>query len=101
MKRTFSTYAQKMAQADREAKATVIALIVIVLAWILLGFGLAGSDIRLFHLPIWVVGGTLGVLIVSIIVAAVLRYSVFADFDLDDDESAELPHEAQGGACDD
>ena len=101
MKRTFSTYAQKMAQADREAKATVIALLVIVLAWILLGFGLAGFDIRLFHLPIWVVGGTLGVLIVSIIVAAVLRYGVFADFDLDDDESAELPREAQGGACDD
>jgi len=84
MKRTFTTYAEKMAQATREAKATAIALAVIVVAWIALGFGLAGSDIRLFHLPIWVVGGTLGVLIVSIVVAAVLRYAVFADFDLDD-----------------
>ena len=85
MKRTFTTYAQKMAQANREAKATVVALVVIIVAWIALGFGLAGSDIRLFHLPIWVVGGTVGVLIVSVVVAAALRHGVFADFDLDDD----------------
>ena len=85
MKKTFTTYAQKMAQANREAKATVIALAVIVVAWIGLGFGLSGLDIQLFHLPIWVVGGTVGVLIVAVVVAAVLRYGVFADFDLDDE----------------
>ena len=99
MKRTFSTYAQKMAQANREAKATVVALAVIVVAWIVLGFGLAGLDVRLFHLPVWVVGGTLGVLIVSIVVAAVLRHGVFADFDLDDDEGD--GHAPEGGGVDD
>lgn len=100
MKLKYETYAQKMAQATREAKATAIALAVIVIAWIALGFGLAGSDLRLFHLPIWVVGGTLGVLIVSVIVAAVLRYAVFADFDLDDDDAIANDAESAAGIAD-
>ena len=35
-------YAEKMRQANREAKATVIALVLTVLVWIALGLGLAG-----------------------------------------------------------
>ena len=85
MKQPLTTYAQKMAQATREAKATVVALAVIIVAWIVLGFGLSGIDVQVFQLPIWVVGGTLGVFVVSVVVAAVLRYAVLADFDLDDD----------------
>ena len=100
MKLTYETYAQKMAQATREAKATAVALAVIIVAWIALGFGLAGSDLRLFHLPIWVVGGTLGVLIVSVAVAAVLRCAVFADFDLDDDGAIAGDAGSADGAAD-
>lgn len=82
----FLTYKEKMDQATREAKATVVALVVTITAWIVLGFGLSGLDITLFHLPLWVWGGTLGIYIVSIIVVVVLRLFVFEDFDLDSED---------------
>lgn len=83
------TYREKMAQANREAKATVVALALAVIAWIVLGFGLSGLDVELFHTPIWVFGGTIGVWIFSIVVVVVLRKCVFQDFDLDEEGEGE------------
>lgn len=80
------TYAQKVAETHREAKASVIAVAVIVVAWIALGFGLAGSSATVFSTPIWVIGGTVGVWIVALICCFVLARFVFVDFDLDKDE---------------
>jgi len=79
------TYKQKHEQANREALATVVGLVVTIVAWIALGFGLSGSDIELFHTPIWVFGGTVGTWIVSIIVTVVLAKKFFVGFDLDDE----------------
>ena len=81
------TYKEKLDQATREAKATVVALIAVVAVWILLGFGLAGSDITLFHTPIWVIGGTVGTWIFTIAVCVFLAKKVFMDFDLGDEEA--------------
>lgn len=83
------TYREKMAQANREAKATVVALALTVIVWIALGFGLSGLDVELFHTPIWVFGGTIGVWIFSIVVVVVLRKCVFQDFDLDEEGEGE------------
>ena len=83
------TYREKMAQANREAKATVVALALTVIVWIALGFGLSGFDVELFHTPIWVFGGTIGVWIFSIVVVVVLRKCVFQDFDLDEEGEGE------------
>ena len=55
------TYREKMAQANREAKATVVALAIVVVVWIAAGFGLSAFDVELFGTPIWVFGGTLGI----------------------------------------
>ena len=85
-KKAPTSYREKLEQADREAKATVFALLVVVLAWILLGFGLVGSQTTIFHVPLWVVGGTIGTWIVALIVCVVLARYVFVDFDLDDEE---------------
>lgn len=82
------TYGQKMAQANREAKATIVALAVVVVVWIVTGFGLSAVDIEVFNTPIWVFGGTLGTWIAAIVAAVVLGRRVFADFDLDDEEEA-------------
>lgn len=76
-------------QANREAKATVVALALTVIAWIALGFGLSGLDVELFHTPIWVFGGTIGIWVFSIIVVVVLRVCVFQDFDLDEEGEGE------------
>ena len=81
------SYKEKLEQATREAKATVVALVAVVAVWILLGFGLAGSDITLFHTPIWVLGGTVGTWIFTIAVCVFLAKKVFMDFDLGDEEA--------------
>jgi uncharacterized membrane protein YhdT len=80
------TYKEKLDQASKEAKATVVALIAVVAVWIVLGFGLAGSDITLFHTPIWVIGGTVGTWLFTIAVCVFLAKKVFMDFDLDEEE---------------
>lgn len=83
------SYRDKMLQANKEAKATVVGLVLTVIVWTVLGFGLAGSDVEVFGTPIWVVGGTVGTWLFAIVVSVVLGCRVFADFDLDEEESDE------------
>lgn len=79
------TYRDKMKQANREAKATLVALAFIVAVWLICGFGLSGSDVEVFHTPIWIIGGTLGTWAAAIVAAVVLGKRVFVAFDLDDE----------------
>lgn len=44
----------KFRQANREALATVLATIAVIIFWCLAGFGLADSDITFWHTPLWV-----------------------------------------------
>lgn len=76
------TYKQKHTQANREARATVIALAATIVVWIALGFGLSAFDVTIFHTPLWVIGGTIGTWIFSIVVAVVLAKKLFKNFDL-------------------
>ncbi len=78
------SYRQKHEQANREALATVVALLITIAVWIVCGFGLSGLNVTIFHTPLWVVGGTVGTWVCSIVVAVVLAKRVFVDFDLDD-----------------
>ena len=78
-----------MHQANHEAKSTVIGLIIVVVAWIALGFGVAATGAELFHTPLWVITGTVGTWIVAIVVAVVLSKRVIVDTDLDDAPSAQ------------
>lgn len=78
------TYAQAMRQANKEARATVVALACIIVVWLVGGFGLAGTDIWVFHTPLWVIGGCVAPWIAAIVAAVVLSRRVFADFDLDE-----------------
>lgn len=78
------TYAQAMRQANKEARATVAALACIIVVWLVGGFGLAGTDIWVFHTPLWVIGGCVAPWIAAVVAAAVLSRRVFADFDLDE-----------------
>ena len=80
------TYKQKLEQANREAFATVVALVVTIVVWIACGFGLSGLDVEVFHTPLWIVGGTLGTWACAIIVSVVLAKRFFVGFDLDDEQ---------------
>lgn len=92
------TYKQKHEQANREAGATVVALAITIVVWAVCGFGLSGLDITLFHTPLWVIGGTIGTWICSIVVVVVLARHFFVGFDLDEelqssDVAGEVVHE--------
>ncbi len=87
------TYREKLLQANREAKATVVVLALTIVVWIALGFGLSGLDVQLFHTPIWVFGGTVGVWVFSIVAVVLLRKFVFQDFDLGEEEEEGDRHE--------
>lgn len=76
-------YKRMLQDANHEARVTVAALGATIAVWIVLGFGLAGSSVELFHTPLWVVAGTVGTWVFAIIVAVVLARRVFADADFE------------------
>ena len=82
----------KFKQANREAKATVAATVLVILFWCAAGFGLSGSDVMFLHTPLWVWGGCVGTCIFSVLVAVVLARYVFMDMTLDTDKG-EKDHE--------
>lgn len=84
------SYAQKMAQADREARATVIALALTIVVWFVSGIGLSGLDIQVFHTPLWVITGCIGTWIFAIIAAVFLAKKVITDDSLGDEEDQDV-----------
>ncbi len=76
----------KFRQANREAKATVVAAAAVIIFWCLAGFGLADSDITIYNTPLWVWGGCLGTWLFAILVTIILTSKVFKNFDLDNEE---------------
>ena len=80
---------EQFRQANREAKTTVLATVVVILFWILAGFGLAGSDIVIFDTPIWVIGGCIVSWLFAVVVAWWLAEYVIKDVDTEDNSAAE------------
>lgn len=78
------TEKEKYLQIRREAMWTGIVLAVLIGFWLLAGFGLSGLDIRFFGLPIWAIGGTVGVWIFAMVLVKLLTVFVFKDFPLED-----------------
>lgn len=74
--------AQKFSLVRREAIYTGLALIGLIIFWLIAGFGTAGVDVKIFHLPLWAVLGTAGVWLVAILISAVLSKVLFTDIDL-------------------
>ena len=77
---------EKFRQANREAKATVVAAAAVILFWCIAGFGLADVDITFYHTPIWVWGGCVGTWLFAILVTFILSEKIFVNFDLDNEE---------------
>jgi uncharacterized membrane protein YhdT len=75
--------AEKFRQANREAKATALATIVVILFWWAAGFGLSEIDADYLHTPLWVWGGCIGTWIFAIAVSIYLARFVFVDVSLD------------------
>ena len=80
--------AQKFSLVKREAIYTGLALAGLIIFWLIAGFGTASLDVKIFHLPLWAVLGSIGVWFFAIIISAVLSKILFKDVELggeDDD----------------
>ncbi|MDR1977771.1 MAG: YhdT family protein [Synergistaceae bacterium] len=80
------SYKEKFVQMNKEAKATWIVAAILIAYWWIAGFGTAGMDYTIFHMPGWFVLSNFGVWILSIVLVWVLTAKVFEDFSLEDDE---------------
>lgn len=88
-KQTLTKYKDKMQEANREAVISLIGLGVIIIVWLIGGFGLASIDFAVAGLPLWVIGGTFLPWIVSIILAVLFASKLFRNFDLNSTEEGD------------
>lgn len=77
--------AQKFSLVRREAIYTGLALAGLIIFWLVAGFGTSSLDVKIFHLPLWAVLGTVGVWLAAICISAVLSRVLFKDVDLGGD----------------
>ena len=86
---------QKYLQIRREAAFTGAALLALILFWLVAGFGTASLYVKIMHLPLWAVLGSIGVWIVAIALTFFLTHFIFRDMTFD----AEGAHrsEVEGG----
>ncbi|MBR7025027.1 MAG: YhdT family protein [Selenomonadaceae bacterium] len=74
--------AQKFSLVRREAIYTGLALVGLIIFWLAAGFGTSSLDVKIFHLPLWAVLGSVGVWLVAILISALLSKKLFTDMDL-------------------
>ena len=87
MQKNNFTEAEKFSLVKREAVYTGIALALLIIFWLVAGFGLASVDVKIFHLPLWAVAGSIGVWLFAICASYILSHKLFKDMDLGGDES--------------
>ena len=81
-----SSEAQKFSLVKREAIYTGVALAGLIIFWLIAGFGTASLDVKIFHLPLWAVLGSIGVWFFAIIISAILSKKMFKDVELGGEE---------------
>ena len=74
--------AEKFHIVRREAIYTGIALVALIFFWLIAGFGTASLDVKIFHLPLWALLGTIGVWFFAIVISFILSRKLFKDMDL-------------------
>lgn len=78
---------QKFNVVKREALYTGLALAALIIFWLIAGFGTSSLDVKIFHLPLWAILGTIGVWIFAIISSFILSRKFFTDMDLGGDDN--------------
>ena len=79
------TEAEKYRQVKKEAGATGLVLLALIIFWVVAGFGLASLQVTVFHLPLWVVAACFGTWFLSVFFVRILTKYVFKDMDLEED----------------
>lgn len=79
----------KFRQINKEAKACGIDLLLIIVFWVIAGFGVDALKITVFHTPLWAITGCVGTWVFSVVLVIIMVKKVFKDFNLDEDEEDE------------
>ena len=82
-------YKKKHALMRREARATLIAAVLVMAFWWAAGFGLARAGFTIFHLPGWFVVSCFGSWLFAVLLVVFLIKRVFTDFSLEDEAAQE------------
>jgi len=77
---------EKYRQVCREAVWTGVTLLVLIAAWLVLGFGLAPLGGTVFGLSVWTLASTVGFWLFAVALVALLVHVVFRDMDLGADD---------------
>ena len=75
---------EKYQQICREAGWTGVALLVLVVFWLVAGFGLSGIEGEVLGLPVWALTSSIGVWLFAIVLVKLLLMFVFKDMDLNE-----------------
>lgn len=78
---------EKYEQINKEAKFSIIAVLLIVIFWIVAGFGVSMFGITIFHTPLWAITGCLGTWIFAIILSVWLVKRIYRNFSLDEEDN--------------
>ena len=77
---------EKFNVVKREAIYTALALAALIIFWLIAGFGTSPLEVKIFHIPMWAIFGTIGVWIFAIFISFILSKKIFTDFDLEDEK---------------
>ena len=80
---------EKYRQIKKEAAVCVIGLIVLIIFWIVAGFGVSRLDITVYHMPLWAITGCIGTWLFSVVMVVWMIKKVFKDFSLKDEDEKE------------
>ncbi len=80
---------EKYRQIKKEAAVCVIGLIVLIIFWIVAGFGVSRLDITVYHTPLWAITGCIGTWLFSVVMVVWMIKKVFKDFSLKDEDEKE------------
>lgn len=80
------TTREKFQQINKEAKATLLVLLLVVLFWTISGIGVSRLNITIFHTPLWAITGCIGTWLFSVLAVWILVKKVFKNFDLEEEE---------------
>ena len=80
-------------QICREAGWTGVSLLVLVVFWLVAGFGLSGIEGEVFGLPVWALTSSIGVWLFAIVLVKLLLMFVFKDMDLNEMDEEARQHE--------
>ena len=75
--------AAKYGQIKKEAAWTGAVLGLLILFWLVAGFGVSRVDIVVFHIPLWAITATVGVWFAAIVAVKLLLVFVFRDMPLE------------------